>query len=323
MWLHIPESFISSPSAPESGCSITESSWQFRMLEQSAMLKSKLSPSRSWYRAWKTNAWMKRLFGRIVEPSMADRGAAKWIASLGDTHASRLACLDEDRAQTILATFGLTSSGSSPRPDPLTCSSKTLRDILHLDSMKSKQAWKALVTGWRQDFSARKRLALRSAEIDSSYWRNPQASDGEGGVMEIRPEANAHYKLRDQAAQWATTQARDWKGYSGLQNQKDLSREAMKWATTTTRDWKDGAMANANVPTNSLLGRQVLRTSWDGDASWKKGYRLNPRFSEWLMGWMPGWTHPSMPIGLNDFELLGMVWLRLLRRLLSLYFPEG
>lgn len=53
-----------------------------------------------------------------------------------------------------------------------------------------------------------------------------------------------------------------------------------------------------NVPTNGLLGRQVLRasglqdqtTSKDGAKSSKSGRTLNPRFVEWLMGWPIGWT---------------------------------
>jgi len=32
----------------------------------------------------------------------------------------------------------------------------------------------------------------------------------------------------------------------------------MVWPTATSRDWKDGACAEANVPTNGLLGRAVL-----------------------------------------------------------------
>lgn len=53
--------------------------------------------------------------------------------------------------------------------------------------------------------------------------------------------------------------------------------------TATSRDWKDGACADANVPTNGLLGRAVLRT--DG----KRLGRLNPAWVASLMGFPDGW----------------------------------
>jgi hypothetical protein len=99
---------------------------------------------------------------------------------------------------------------------------------------------------------------------------------------------------------------------------------AETWGTPTSRDWKDvGDMTN--VPTNGLLGRQVLERTWPtpkasdsrrdpGQASrWGPGnsqrsnlkdalrYRqaeagqpttgsLNPTWVEWLMGFPLGWT---------------------------------
>ncbi len=73
------------------------------------------------------------------------------------------------------------------------------------------------------------------------------------------------------------------------------------WATPTTRDWKDSA--NANVPTNSLLGRQAPRSMQNGTQS---QITLNPRFTEWLMGWPIGWT---------EFELAETEWFLWLQRM--------
>lgn len=70
------------------------------------------------------------------------------------------------------------------------------------------------------------------------------------------------------------------------------TRQARIWATPTTRDWKDGACADANVPTNGLLGRQVLRTETAGSAGSAKAV-LNPSFVEALMGFPPSWTVPT------------------------------
>jgi len=57
------------------------------------------------------------------------------------------------------------------------------------------------------------------------------------------------------------------------------------WPTPTTRDWKDTGCL-ANVPENSLLGR-VFKN--------RTGLNLDPRFSEWLMGfpYQIEWTEPE------------------------------
>ena len=73
------------------------------------------------------------------------------------------------------------------------------------------------------------------------------------------------------------------------------------WATPTTRDWKD--TANANVPVNSLLGRQAPQIMKDGTES---QITLNPRFTEWLMGWPIAWT---------EFELAETEWFHWLQRM--------
>lgn len=60
-----------------------------------------------------------------------------------------------------------------------------------------------------------------------------------------------------------------------------MVRDVM-WSTPTTRDWKDGACADANVPTNGLLGRQTARwwptpTVGDSKASGAAGYQTETR----------------------------------------------
>jgi DNA (cytosine-5)-methyltransferase 1 len=96
-------------------------------------------------------------------------------------------------------------------------------------------------------------------------------------------------------------------GPSGNELGRAVNREM--WGTPTSRDWKDtGDMTN--VPTNGLLGRQVLeREMWptptksdgeggpgnsgrDGGLNLRTaaGGSLNPTWVEWLMGFPLGWT---------------------------------
>jgi len=103
-------------------------------------------------------------------------------------------------------------------------------------------------------------------------WRTPNASDGEGGIMEWRDGKAAKLKLRDHSV-----------------------HAVKSWATPTTRDWKDGS-AKDNSKTNSLLGRQAPRIMEVGKNC---QITLNPLFTNHLMGWPIGWTR---------FEPVAMAW---------------
>ena len=68
------------------------------------------------------------------------------------------------------------------------------------------------------------------------------------------------------------------------------------WPTATVRDHKDGTREScANVPENSLLGRVVhqvhglAQSGGPAETASTAGFRLNPRFSLWLMGYPAEW----------------------------------
>lgn len=63
------------------------------------------------------------------------------------------------------------------------------------------------------------------------------------------------------SSSWPTATVKgnhDRKGLSPA-SRDGLATAAGMWGTPTARDWKDGACADANVPTNGLLGRQAPR----------------------------------------------------------------
>ncbi len=76
--------------------------------------------------------------------------------------------------------------------------------------------------------------------------------------------------------------------------------EVSAWPTPTSRDHKDGNPSN--VPVNCLLGRAVWQVFLHGEtvnsssAGMGKlaGYRLNPYFSGWLMGFPKEWTEAGL-----------------------------
>lgn len=131
--------------------------------------------------------------------------------------------------------------------------------------------------------------------------------------MEMREDQDGKYKLRDHAVhavtQWPTPK----------------TSNSCQWMTPTARDRKDGACLDADVPTNGLLGRQVVMDFFlppqetlthGAEFLVISSLQLNANFVEWLMG---------MPLGWTDFgrlEMESFLWWQhthseLLRRLLA------
>ena len=123
---------------------------------------------------------------------------------------------------------------------------------------------------------------------------NKNGKDGSLGL------ARTVKMMNSQQQNWPTPRAQE-PGSTSENYGKGLKNTAENWATPTTRDWKD--TANANVPVNSLLGRQAPQIMKDGTESQAT---LNPRFTEWLMGWPVGWT---------EFELAETEWCLWLQRM--------
>ncbi len=492
MWIYIPSEFY--PSVQELAESSLDLNLQSQLLEQFVISRSKPLRAKSWLAAWKKKDWIKRLFGRISKPSMANLGVEKWIASLADIPASRLVLLEKNLAIKTQDISGLTSKDSSKKSSHQFASLKMCPTIYELDLKKLQMTYDNWVIKLRQACLQRKKSVLLTKEKDflswptvivsdhlcnptetpqrwneraqekkqeginlhkplrivaqetwptvvsadaamgeiispsDTYvktpsgnlrkinksgtngslglartvkiWEKPQQENWptitvtDASVMSARsPEKmirkdgrnvlrnpslaetilqpadfpknkkdlqKQHQGLPYQAKKsWSTVTTQDYKKrgpnsvQQGLHEEsrnwptvrtssangasskeveagnpkqrlevmitnwptpraqepgstsenygKGLKNTAENWATPTTRDWKDSA--NANVPTNSLLGRQAPRTMKDGV---EFQMTLNPRFTEWLMGWPIGWT---------EFELAETEWCLWLQRM--------
>ena len=185
MWLYVPET--SSASAPASEDLISATDWQFRTLEQSAMWRSKPTAAKSWYRAWRTVPWMKRLFGRILKPSMANRGVELWIRSLADIRASHSVSPEGEKEPMIPDTFGLKWQDLYVRYSPPNVFSKTSEGNSQWDLNRSEQNWHTWITKLRRGCLQRQRLVPAINENGCLFWPTPNAEDADGtGVVQLR-----------------------------------------------------------------------------------------------------------------------------------------
>ena len=131
-------------------------------------------------------------------------------------------------------------------------------------------------------------------------WRTPRASDGEGGVMEMREGVAGKYKLRDHAHPknahtWPTPRSQkvQWIGPSLVnRNKGNLEEEVAKeyWPKPKNRDYRSprgGAGKQRDNPDLNV-------TAYMQENKPQKG-QLNPAWVTLLMGFPPGWLDIDGP----------------------------
>lgn len=264
--------------------------WLSAACAQSVGWNGKPSPSTTWQRAWKRVAFVKRLYGRICEPSTASRGVESWIASLRATRANHFPTLASDGALTILATSGPTWPALSTKCDPDLYLPKTSAGICLSAPSKLSPSFKGWVTRLRQGCLQRRKSAPPINANDFSSWGTPNTQMIHG------PSPTQNSDIRRDVSQWKTPHGMSGVDHTGKRGAGgEFAKQATKsWNTPTTRDWKDGACSDARVPSNGLLGRQVVKDFGPPDplatgtvSRNTSGRRLNPLFVNWLMGWPP------------------------------------
>jgi len=265
VWIHIPSEFY--PSVAESEESSLDSSWLFPLLEQSVTSRTKPLRAASWKRACKTKPWMKRLFGRILKPSMANHGVEKWIASLEDIPASHLVLQEKNLLKKTQDISGQKLNDSSAKSNHQFVSLKMSADIYDWDLNKSQMTYQNWVIKLRQACLQRKKSVLLIKESDSSSWPTVIASDH----LSNPTETLENWKKRSQE-----------KKKQGINLHKPLRivvQESENWPTVVTSDATVGAIISPNdtykqTSTGSL--RKINKNGKDGSLGLARTVKMWP-----------------------------------------------
>lgn len=250
MWLFVPITSTSSPSAQAEPDLISASSWQFQALAQSAWSRGKPSPSRTWFQRWNKVSFIRLLCGAMPDPSTADAGVDAWTASLAASRASLTVLPGANKEASTNATFGNQHVGSSPSRVSGSSSSKMSVACSQRGLMKSLEpsgygeTFASLVSRLRSDCLRRRKSARVMSEnvSSSSQWRTPAANNGErGGMMPAEREGHT-LNLQDQvqafkASARPTPTANDWKGSGPTLERKDGQMRGDRLDYATEQLW--------------------------------------------------------------------------------------
>jgi len=184
MWI-IPTNYPqSSVSAPDMVASSEDLALPGLNIEQSLMWRSKPSQLRTWSQRWKRDSWFQHLSIRILKPCQHTAFESELMSSLAVIPASRLAQQGYAKAQTTPDTSGHLLGDTSRQLDLFAASSRMSKGTSALDSEKSLQTWKALVTKRRGEYSARLESARLTSASGSTSWPTPTSRDYKGGYKE-------------------------------------------------------------------------------------------------------------------------------------------
>lgn len=312
MWIHLPSSLC----APESLASTSDSSSLWKRCAQSVTWSTKQRSATSWSRAWKTAPLKMRLFGRMLKPSAANRGAAAWISSLPVIPASRSVVPENSAAKKIRVISGLMSHGSSAKFSRPSSSSKTSRTICASDFTQSQKSYEAWVTNLRRESLQRRKSARLTSENGSSSWPTfdgvcrPVIVMPSGRVQKIGAKSGIRGggSLVDTVQNWPTPRTQMTRIAKVNRGKHNLEEEIVNWPTPKADDGPHNGrtMRSSNyqvdLPWAAICFRPDLPTSTAGAKSSDATRRLNPVFVESLMGFPRGWSDCA-PLATASYRL--------------------
>ena len=267
-------------------------------------------------RAWKTRPWMQRLSGLTFDPSIQRLGVDAWISSLRVIRASHFPLPEENRPRPIPGTSGLSSARSCEQSNREYVSSRMYRTIYVWDLNRFTTTYDQWVSALRRACLRRKKSVLHTNGNASLFWPTPRAQEP-GSTSETHSCG-----LAETARYWLTPRAHESteKQETFLTRMNDrtdrahssLAAQVKAWPTPMARDWKDTPGMRRRKTQQISLSFLAFQSGPHAQPSLQAGdpsqMRLNPAFTEWLMGWPIGWT---------DFDPAATAWCHWLPRMRS------
>jgi hypothetical protein len=284
MWI-LPKQLHTLAYVPDTAALSLDLNESSQLCAQSLFVRSKPLPLRTWLQKWKRDLWTQHLYGRILRPSHGKSFEIRWTFFLEATPASHSVQPGSDLEQTTQDIFGPTSQAAFDFFDQSFVFLKTSKDTLPLDSEKSLENWKNLVTKRRGEYSQRLNVARLTSESACSSLPTASTRDHKGGYEGGRIRGG---KISMDTL-YVAVQAYTDGGLAAQGNHSTNGSRQESWATPRTKDAKSWMMNQARLadgkPEDTLTG-QALNSN-------KNNGKLNPRWVETLMGLPVGWVMPS------------------------------
>lgn len=311
MWLYVPTLSVSAPAA---AASISESNWQCQALAQSLWWRGKPSPSATWSKRLEKVSWLKRLSGRMCEPSTAAHGAVLWMASLAESRASPIPSRESVSERKTSGISGAPRAASSSKPGPGSSSSKTSKACSPAAAPSVYgETFADLVTNLRSDYSARQKRAqaISATGSLSSQWPTVTAGSAEKGPDRCRRDTGSpNSDLPTFLANWPTPDAnvindgeepetfrarqelQKAKGINGNGMGTPLAMAAKIWSTPRSSDGEKGgpnqSFGAGGIPLASQVSQWRTPTANDSrrgvpeEITTKEGqHSLNRQADQW------------------------------------------
>ena len=190
MWI-LPKQLHTSPFVPDTEALISDLNEQSQACAQSLLVRSKVSPARTWSVKWKRDSWTQLLSGRILKPSHGPSFTAAWTYSLAATRASHSAQPANDSEPKIHDTSGRLSQPELLQCDQVPAFLKTSKDIAALGFPTCCKTWQEWVTERRGAWRQRVNAARLTRGKESSSWPTISVNESKNSVGKSQEHRNS------------------------------------------------------------------------------------------------------------------------------------